>query len=359
MANEVPGALQATTRRVLDGLRHAGTIDDYRVLSPGLVRAGSPEAGEAAVDDEVASASTWRRDVTLMYHPSAWRLSAPALTRLLRSEGGVWVYYEGDPYGLVRHGLPWVAQRVGRRASIVFTVGTGAFRRNFTRAGARDVRWVPSAFDYVHVGPEPSPPVSRTVDFVMIANRHMPRTPLRLLPGARQRAQFVELMTSEFGDTFQVWGRGWTGPSAQGSLDYSRQASAVQSAWFSVNWDHFPQEPRYFSNRLPIALATGSFHLTTAHPGYAALFEGVAGIDFADTPRGLVETARRLRTRLSDAEISEAIESGKRWAYDHLRAERPIAQFLRAGGIDVSDDEAIAASEEAHGRWLREGSIGV
>ena len=336
IANERENARQASVRRTLAALRDANLIDDFRVFSPALREDDEENPGRDLLS--VSSAAHWKPSVTLALHPAGWKLRNSELQMLADRVRGRWIYYEGDPYGAIQHTLPRPSRLIARRADVAFTVGTGTFRRNLERAGSKDVRWAPSAFDSDQIPPL-NTDVEREFDFVMIANRNEPRLPFRALPGARARVAFVEGMQATFGERFAIWGHGWEGPSARGPLAFGDQGTAIQSAWFSVNWDHFPKEPSYFSNRLPISMASGSFHLSSHHPGYDSIFRAARGIAFADSPRKLVELAEQSISTWPEAKLKEEIRAGRQWAFETLRSEYQVVRFLRAGGIDVSDDE--------------------
>jgi rhamnose utilization protein RhaD (predicted bifunctional aldolase and dehydrogenase) len=63
-----------------------------------------------------------------------------------------------------------------------------------------------------------------------------------------------------------------------------------QSAWVTVGWDHFIPTPYYFSDRLPIALASGVAHVTSFQPGYEAMFPPEHGLFWADSIHEAVDT---------------------------------------------------------------------
>ena len=48
---------------------------------------------------------------------------------------------------------------------------------------------------------------------------------------------------------------------------------ANRASWISAGYEHFPGTPKYFSDRLPIALHSGSAHVVNYHAGYEELFQ--------------------------------------------------------------------------------------
>ena len=239
------------------------------------------------------------------------------------------LYHEADPYTRFLHPLPRAARAAGRFSDVVFTVGSGVFADNFRRARARDVRWASHGFEperYRYAEVEQNE--ERTYDVVVVANRNRPR--LRGHPNWRDRIRFVQLLQERFGERVAVFGAGWEGVGAKGPVDTSLQDHAIRSAWISANWDHYANEPDYFSNRLPISMASGSIHATTRHPGYDKIFgkETTPFLIFDSSPERLCDSIEDRLSNTSPAERILAGEAAQEYAYQKYRQDDQLVSFL-------------------------------
>ena len=331
--NEHGSARQSGIRTTLARLRSESFISDVRIFSL-LWRIREGMDGASQRRELVELAADYRPDIILMQHLGGTDITRAELKELKESCASL-IYHEADPYSRFMHPLPREAREAGRIADVVFTVGTGTFARNFERAGASDVQWEPSIFDADRFGRErPRSNRQRDFDIVMVANRNRPR--LRGLPNWRDRIRFVNYMEKRFGSRFAIFGRGWTGPSAQGAVAYSDQSSAIRSGWVSANWDHFAREPKYFSDRLPTSLATGSVHATTAHPGFDGIFPG--GESFLLMSESMVELGDRIEQYLTNVDDDEKIEleaAAWEFAHRHFRQDDQLVRMLNYGGAGI------------------------
>lgn len=340
--NEAGKGRQFGVRRALSDLQRAGLISEVEVLSLlwRIRNGGDPEEHRQSLIRKVWD---FRPDIVLMQHLGGTGLSNRHFDAIRATGDFRLIYHEGDPYTRLLHPLPREARLAGRRADVVYTVGTGVFARNFVSSGARDVRWESHVYDPGRFGLTEVPTNERPFDVVMIANRNIPR--LRGLPDWRDRIRFVERLQERFGDRFAIFGRGWTGPSAQGPIPYSEQDRAIHSAWVSANWDHFASEPDYFSDRLPTSLATGTIHATTWHPGFDRLF-GDETCGFLLTDRsfdGLVDRIEHYLRTSSSAERIASSEQSRTYAARHFRQDDQLVRMLNAGGADIAPEAANAA----------------
>ncbi|WP_153004217.1 glycosyltransferase family protein [Microbacterium testaceum] len=331
-------------RSTLGKLRAAGLVTDVKIFSLlWRIREGLDAPNQRKILLQVAE--EYRADIVLLQHLGGTGISREDLRRL-RGSCGFMIYHEADPYSRYVHALPREARLAGQLSDVVFTVGNGVFADNFRRAGAVDVRWEPSIFDpgrFGHLSVEPE--MVRTFDVVMVANRNKPR--LRGLPNWRDRIAFVEYMEQRFGPRFAIFGRGWTGPSAQGQVPYSEQASAIRSGWVSANWDHFAKEPLYFSDRLPTSLATGSVHATTAHAGFRDYFIGAD--KFLLLSENFADLADRIEVYLQETEPEDRLlreREARKYAHDNLRQDDQLIRMLNHAGaaIDVEKYQTVRSS---------------
>lgn len=341
--NESGDFRQLGFRRPLANLWRAGLIAETSVFSLQwrIRNGGDPEQHR---QDLVERVREFQPNFVLMQHLGSTGLTNRHFRAMRDAADFEFVYHEADPYSRFLHPLPGSARAAGRSADVTFTVGSGVFAENFRRSGSSDVRWASHVFEpdrYLHT------PVStdlvRLHDIVVVANRNSPR--FRGHPNWRDRIEFVTRLQARFGDRLAIFGRGWTGVGAQGPVDFSRQDEAIRSAWISANWDHYADEPSYFSNRLPISLAAGSIHATTWHPGYDTLFP-ISTKQFlmhSNSCSGLVEA---IGTFLSGTTAEERIQAGTRgqeFAYKYYRQDDQLVKFLNYRGVRVDPSAASEA----------------
>lgn len=326
---------QVGVRRPLADLKSAGLVDDVSVFSLQLrIRAGG--AAEDHRQDLIERVRQFRPSMILMQHIGSTGLTRKHFDVMRAQSDFELIYHEGDPYSRWLHPLPRAAAAAGRASDVTFTVGSGVFLENFRRAGATDVRWAPHVFEPERYGRDGVDESSdRQYDVVIVANRNSPR--FRGHPNWKDRIAFVRDLQQKFGDRLAIYGKGWTGVGALGPIEPTRQNVAIQRGWISANWDHYATEPNYFSNRLPISLATGSIHATTLHSGYRELFpeETKQFLLFGSTRHELVN---RIAKYLETQSLSERIIASKQaqaFAHRHYRQDDQIVSFLNYRGTRV------------------------
>jgi hypothetical protein len=99
-----------------------------------------------------------------------------------------------------------------------------------------------------------------TPPIVFMGNNHGDRFPL-----SNQRRQMVEILRNRYGTRFAVYGRGW-GRDVEW-LDEAQEAAAYRSSRIAIGQNHFADVPRFASDRLFRAAATGAFVIHNHYPG--------------------------------------------------------------------------------------------
>lgn len=342
--NERGKALQFGLRRSFADLQEAGLIEAHVTFSllAKVLETSRPRTQEGHRQQLLDLVRTFNPNLVLMQHLGGTGMSQEHFRAMRGTTRFDMVYHEADPYTRWKHPLPSEARLAGRSADFVYTVGAGAFRKNFLRSGARNVRWLPSIYSPGLFGQQAIPKGRRPYDVVMVANRNTPR--FRGLPNWRERIRFVDYLEKRFGGRFAIYGRGWSGPSAAGSIPYTKQAEAIHSGWISANWDHFRREPCYFSDRLPISLAVGSIHVTSDHPGHSDFFVGTAPFLVRS---GSFEAAGDAIDRvLERTDVDDRIELAhlsRRYAAEHLRQDDQLVVMLNSSAKHIDPEAARRA----------------
>ncbi|WP_104192018.1 glycosyltransferase [Cryobacterium sp. Y82] len=337
LPNEAGEWRQQGLRLGLARLAAGQLIGDVRIFSP-LWRL---QNGESDVFGQLAQlVHDFQPHIVLVQHPERSELYGRHWQELRQLAEFTLVLHEGDLYDRWHRPPPRELRSAAAYADVAFSVGASAQLDFLRRCGVPDVRWVPTAFNSDQFGHAPLP-LDRPFDVVLIGNANGSRIPLHSMPGARERAQLVAAFQKRFGKRFAVYGRGWTGPSAQGPIDFLDQGRAVQSGWITASWEHFTTESRSFSDRLPIALASGTVHVTSTKPGFDDVFP--PGQQFLHHEPNVSEIVHRVAAILgttSPGQRMAAAAAGRQFAFDHFRQDDNLVTLLNAGGARIDPARA-------------------
>lgn len=328
--NETASNSQVGIRRAFAAYKAAGHLDVMVFSMLRRVQGGSVDEQRVLIDEAVAR---FQPTHILLQHADGMGLTPTNFRNWKRSSDATIIYHEADPYGVIRNRTPWETLQAARHSDVTLLTGSSSFAFKFRVAGARDVRWIFQGYDSGSFGRPPSNQV-KTVDAVMVANRGHSRVPYMGHPGSADRTRFVRLAQQAFGRRLALYGNGWTGASARGPVDFWGQGQKIGEAWISMNWDHYPRERGYFSNRLAISLASGSVHFTTWHPGYDEYFPaGRQFIQWARSPEELISKASDYLDSSSVDQRRRDIQAGMEWAHDNLRQDDLLQALLASGGV--------------------------
>jgi len=251
----------------LERLCARGVVGKYRVLSPPQLLAA--ESQDEAIKTLVTAALEVDAQTIIFFNSGSCLFDAAALNKLRDSvPGAVWLYTEGDAFS------PWAlpvskgAVETAGRCAAAFLSSDGYMARRVRAAGCSYVVYAPS-----WVNTDRFPLTWRADDahprkVVFVGNNVRSRR--RHIPGARERYQLVKMLERHFGDAFEVFGAGW-GSYGSGSCGFADIPRIYSESKVCVGIDHVVG-PYQFSNRLPIAFATGVPMIRTRTPGVAEVF---------------------------------------------------------------------------------------
>ncbi len=288
--------------------------------------------------------AAFQPDIIFWQHPQDFPIDAGFLREVRRRSSNVFlVYHEGDPFNSFWKRALESEQSLYRACDVFFTVALGGQRRLFEKLGAhRHFYYSPTFFNRERVGSPPNPNlVGSRYDAVMIGSIAHRMRVLRQ-PGSPERIALARGLARSMGNRFAVFGAEWPKmPCHGGFLDPLEQTRTIQSARMSVIWENFPEHTFYYSDRLPISIASGIPHITSRRPGYDILFGKTPGLFLADTIEDAVDIACYLRS-LPLERIVELGLAARAWIFEHLEADRIFR-------------EAFALSAEL---WRRRGAAG-
>lgn len=341
LPNEFGNLEHRGPRQALGGLLDAGLIEDVRIVSLlHRVKVGDGRDERARVLEVIRD---FQPTIVFISHPGgtgltwrdyrAWRSVAGFKVLLSEMDGHHWWFKPLSPE--TRAAAPF--------ADVVFVPGSGSLLRLQRRAGARDVRWMPQTYDPGRFGLSPIVGEHIKADVVMIGGRIKSKyEPLRGIPGASARRRAVAALDAAFGERFHIYGNDWVARGAMGSLPFDAQEQAIRTAWVSANWDHLPYEPDYYSNRLPISLASGTVHFTTRHAGFDRQFGELPFLKFVDRPEDLAPRISEYLADTSPAQRLEHARQARAYAQANHRQDEQIVVMLNAGGAAIDVDAARA-----------------
>jgi hypothetical protein len=314
-------------------LREEGSLEAHRTLAvPALERT----LGVATAHERIFDVATeLEPSVILLRSPHETNLDERALARLV-SRGAKLLYWEGDAWG---GGKPYTgaSQAAARRADFIFTVSLGKQSLLMRKAGARAaIFYIPSCFCQVTFPHElVFPRVERASGrgVVHIGNNVTKLGIFPAMPGALGRHRMVRKLAAAPNLNFDVFGSGWRRQSAQGPTRFEGQVDLLRKYEVSVNWDHFPRYPMFFSNRLPVALLAGRHHVTTRHPGSDWLPGFDHGLWQVDTPREAVEVVMWLCE--GHGGDRESAKRGRLWSWKTLSQANAVRFMLSKASRNV------------------------
>ena len=329
-------------RRALSALLEAGLVEDVRIVSLlRRVQANGPRDERAMLLETLRD---FRPSIVYLTHPGGTGLTPNDFRAWRKGADFKFLLTEMDAYHWWFKPHAREARAAANFADVVFVSGSGSLIRLMRRAGARDVRWIAQAYDPGMFGLAPITGQNNKADVVMIGARIRSKfEPLRGLPGAQARRRAVASLDAAFGERFHVYGDGWAARGAMGPLPFDAQEQAIRTAWVSANWDHFPNEPDYHSNRLPISLACGTVHFTTRHPGFDRQFGELPFLRFVDRPEDLVPRIREYLAETTPDQRLEHARQARAYAGANLRQDDKYALMLNAVGAAIDLDAARVA----------------
>jgi hypothetical protein len=312
LPNEHIIGVQRGPRLAFEGLLEDGLLGGYQAYAldaESRLRGGV----DVAIAEMLSIADELRPHIVLLDHIADFPLGARRIDELHGlSPRPVIALRELDAWGWLRKPLPRTTRQVARRADVVYLCGLGGLRRIFRAAGARDIRLCTHGFDETRFGTPWEVTTERPFDVAMLANRVTSRLPGRRLPGARARERLAGELHRRFGERFALFGDNWERyPFDRGPVPHDEQDGANRSAFVTVGWDHFPRTPFYFSNRIPVALASGVPHVTNYQPGYEELFPDGCGLLWGRSVREVADKVSALLDRPRSELVDLGIEAGK------------------------------------------------
>lgn len=279
-----------------DGFSHLLATGAIKDLKWSYLMDSSKEVGPSiALENAMTMAEDFQPDLIVIFHIGTFPITEEFFQGLKAIKSGpILVYDEGDMYGTWAKLMSNSMRLAIRLSDVVSIRGLGAFHESVSRLN-KQVIYTPHHADIARFDKEPYLLPKRANKIVLIGNRIKPKLigNIRRLPGAKEREQFVTSIGEAYPDDFVLHGNGWDGFSGnQGPVDFQKQLDVYRDSWITVAYEHYPEIPYYFSNRLPLALMAGSLYVCHYHEGYDQIFKDCDFMFFFRTNREAVDTIK-------------------------------------------------------------------
>jgi len=239
-----------------------------------------------ALKESLVIAEKLQPTMIIIFHIGKSKISNEYMLGLRRlSSNPTLVYNEGDMYGTWAKPVTISMKVVMKAVDVVSICGLGKFYEQIYKINKKII-YTPNHADIARFNKKPFILEERKNKLVLVGNKVKPKlfSAIRRQPGAKQRESLINCLSDTFSKEFVLHGNGWDGLiSNQGSVDFYQQLEVFKESWITVSYEHYPEIPYFFSNRLPIALLAGSLFVCHYNKGYENMFKGCDFIFFFKT----------------------------------------------------------------------------
>ncbi|MBC5992534.1 glycosyltransferase family protein [Pontibacter cellulosilyticus] len=232
---------------------------------------------DAALREIVEICQSYLPTLIVIFHINKFPITSKYITFLKSiASSPIIAYDEGDMYGSWAKPVTPQMRDLIKCVDIVSIRGLGKFYNVISELN-KNVIYTPNHADIARFDKEPCINIQRDNKLILIGNKNKPKafSLIRRLPGASGREKLVQCLGKAFKDEFKIYGNGWDGfVGNQGPVDFQDQLEVFRNTWITVSYEHYPDVPYFFSNRLPIALLAGSLFVCHYHQGYDKIFKG-------------------------------------------------------------------------------------
>jgi hypothetical protein len=296
-----------------DGFNHLQSIGMIEKLEWFYLDAFSKkESVEAAISTAIDMSENFQPDLIVIFHIGSFPVTDKFISRLKGLDSQpILAYDEGDMYGTWAKPILKSMKTVIKRSDVVSLRGLGKIYEQIRKLNDRII-YTPHHADIARFDKEPYLLSERKNKLVLIGNKVKPRllSSIRRMPGAREREEFVKAMGRAFPKDFVLHGNGWDGfVGNQGPVEFQKQLDVYRDSWITVAYEHYPEIPYYFSNRLPIALMTGSLYVCHYHKGYENIFKDCDFIFFFKTYEEAVDLINYIHSLSKDDLMARSVRA--------------------------------------------------
>lgn len=222
------------------------------------------------------------------------------------------VYDEGDMYGGFSKPITKSMKLMFRFTDFVSIRGLGKWYMK-VRKFNQNVLYVPHSNSLLRFSEKLH--LNKNKEIIFIGNKVSSRLgQLRRLSGAYEREKYIIEMAKHFPNQISIYGKGWDNLNGyKGKLDFLKQIDVCQNAYIHISYEHYPEIPYYFSDRLPIALSAGQIYVCHYHVGYEDMFKNCDFIYFFKTTNEAIDIINYLFS-LSNDELNKKSKNAKEFS---------------------------------------------
>lgn len=242
-------------------------------------------------------ANAFLPDLIVFFHIGSFPIEKKNLIKLKGiSSKPILVYDEGDMYGGWSKPITSSMKVFFKYTDIISIRGLGKWYETVIKYN-KNVIYTPHHADIARFDIKPYKNSAPNNEIILIGNKVKPRflSKIRRLPGAELREKFAVELGKAFPQNFKLYGNGWENfVGNQGPIDFQQQIEYYKNSLITVAYEHYPKIPYYFSNRLPIALLSGSIYVCHYHKGYEKIFDEGDFIFFFRTNQEAIDIIKYL-----------------------------------------------------------------
>lgn len=276
-------------------------------------------------------ASNFRPQLIVFFHIGNFPITNEFLVKLRQLPSKpIIVYDEGDMYGGWVKPLTRSMKSILKHADIVSIRGLGKWYESVKKYNS-NIIYTPHSNSLLRQTKNLIPTEFKKDKLIFIGNKVTSRLGrVFRLPGAWGRENLVNYLSNYFSGKLKLYGNGWNDYSGNmGILEFNNQVKICASSLIQVSYEHYPNIPYYFSDRLPIALASGQIYVCHYHNGYENIFHGCDFIYFFKTTKESIDIINYILS-LDSKELNEKSIRAKIFADKFLSPEIVWGNFYRA-----------------------------
>jgi hypothetical protein len=269
-------------------------------------------------------------ELIVFFHISNFPVNNELLSKLRKLPSQPLIIYdEGDMYGGFSKPVSSSMKTLIKGVDIVSIRGLGGFYKSIFQMNKNIIltlnsNWLFRFTKNITIDPH------KKNKIVFIGNKIKSRLGnFFRLSGSHEREKLVSYISKIFRDNFFIYGKGWqNNPCYSGILKFDDQPQTCNESWIQLTYEHYPNIPYFFSDRIPIALSSGQIVVTNYKKGYMDIFKDTDFIYFYKNKNEAVYILLYL-TSLSEEQLYKKSLHAKKWADKNLSPEIIWTNFFK------------------------------
>lgn len=258
------------------------------------------------------------------------------------------LFYTG-PLKYLARPIPKVTLELAQNADAMFSTSMGNVADELVKNGARNVIFLPHAFCPEHF-PDWEVPFfgvpKYNITMLGSKGKWITRSPLASFCNTWKRRYVARLLSAEFGSGFSVFGHGWEGPSATGTIPFKEQLHIYKQSRVVVDSPAPILETTYYASDRPFfMLASGTPMVYFYTPRFEKILKPDVHAKFVYNFNELVGACRQLSNIPRDVVDAKRSEIQAFVKERHMVANRVDTILSTAQAINAFRTGDIDAAE--------------